>query len=122
MLSLLSLVTDFFETANATLCGCFQAPNDQQVGSDAPNLHVLAKALSLVPDLNLKVEVAASCQFYLVEGQARGSSGPNSSKTLKLASTYCRKQLAGAGKEEIVPICSYCADTTAWGDCNQREN
>ncbi|RSM01346.1 hypothetical protein CEP52_008633 [Fusarium oligoseptatum] len=116
----LSPALAFFEGADQTFRGCVKTLTDEHQDNDAPSFQVLAKVLCLVPGLEKHAEIAASCQFYVIDDQ-RFTGETQSPVTC----SYCEKQVGGDVETEAVYLCCYCTNTFACKSCyenNRSEN
>lgn len=102
----------FFEGADQTFRGCVKTLTDEHQDNDAPSFQVLAKVLCLVPGLKKHAEIAASCQFYVIDDQL--FTGETQSP---VACSYCEKRVGGDAEAEVVYLCCYCTNTFACKSC-----
>ncbi|EEU41697.1 uncharacterized protein NECHADRAFT_87666 [Fusarium vanettenii 77-13-4] len=108
----LSPALDFFEGADQTFQGCVKTLTDEHQDNDAPSFQVLAKVLCLVPGLKKHAEIAASCQFYVIDDQL--FTGKSQSP---VTCSYCEKHVGGDAETEAVYLCCYCTNTFACKSC-----
>ncbi|WAO96658.1 Goodbye domain-containing protein [Fusarium falciforme] len=108
----LSPALSFFEGADQTFRGCVTTLTDEHQDNDAPSFQVLAKVLCLVPGLKKHAEIAASCQFYVIDDQL--FTGETQSP---VTCSYCEKQIGGDAEAEAVYLCCYCTNTFACKSC-----
>ncbi|UPL00393.1 hypothetical protein LCI18_011327 [Fusarium solani-melongenae] len=116
----LSPALTFFEGADQTFRGCVKTLTDEHQDNDAPSFQVLAKVLCLVPGLKKQAEIAASCQFYVIDEQ-RFTGQTQSPVTC----SYCEKHVGGDVETEAVYLCCYCTNKFACKSCydnNRAEN
>ncbi|RSL62887.1 hypothetical protein CEP54_005486 [Fusarium duplospermum] len=112
----LSPALAFFEGADQTFRGCVKTLTDEHQDNDAPSFQVLAKVLCLVPGLKKHAEIAASCQFYVIDEQ-RFTGETQSPVTC----SYCKKQVGGDAEAEAVYLCCYCTNTFACKSCHDNK-
>ncbi|KAJ4200040.1 hypothetical protein NW759_015989 [Fusarium solani] len=108
----LSPALSFFEGADQTFRGCVTTLTDEHQDNDAPSFQVLAKVLCLVPGLKKHAEIAASCQFYVIDDQL--FTGETQSP---VTCSYCEKHVGGDVETEAVYLCCYCTNTFACKSC-----
>lgn len=108
----LSPALTFFEGADQTFQGCVKTLTDEHQDNDAPSFQVLAKVLCLVPGLKRHAEIAASCQFYVIDEQL--FTGRTQSP---VTCSYCEKRVGGDAEAEAVYLCCYCTNTFACKSC-----
>lgn len=113
----LSPALSFFEGADQTFRGCVTTLTDEHQDNDAPSFQVLAKVLCLVPGLKKHAEIAASCQFYVIEDQL--FAGETQSP---VTCSYCEKQIGGDAEAEPVYLCCYCTNTFACKSCYDKKD
>lgn len=105
----------FFEGADMAFRGCIKALTDERQDNDAPSFQILAKVLCLVPDLKEHAEIAASCQFYVI------NDGLFTDKYQSpVTCSYCEKVVAGDVQTEAVYLCCYCTNTFACQTCHEK--
>ncbi|KAH8663182.1 hypothetical protein BGZ61DRAFT_539214 [Ilyonectria robusta] len=105
----------FFEGADMAFRGCIKALTDERQDNDAPSFQILAKVLCLVPDLEEHAEIAASCQFYVI------NDGLFTNKYQSPVScSYCERVVAGDVQTEAVYLCCYCTNTFACQSCHKK--
>ncbi|KAL6409978.1 hypothetical protein AUP68_06386 [Ilyonectria robusta] len=131
--------TAAFKTrTDAIFLACFKALTDDDVANDKPSLQVLAKLLSLL-GLDKDARVAASCQFYRLDGSPpdqdrqvknanRGSSTRKSRKDRKgeprvaqlrvPCSTYGKSLDQNNLATERAFLCLYCTKTVLCNSCH----
>ncbi|KAJ4325908.1 hypothetical protein N0V84_003294 [Fusarium piperis] len=108
----LSPALTFLEGADQTFRGCVKTLTDEHQDNDAPSFQVLAKVLCLVPGLKRHAEIAASCQFYVIDEQL--FTGQTQSP---VTCSYCEKRIGGDAEAEVVYLCCYCTNTFVCKSC-----
>ncbi|KAK1830908.1 hypothetical protein QBC39DRAFT_101008 [Podospora conica] len=113
----------FFQGAQSTFDGCIEALNDEIPENDTPSFQVLAKALRLIPGLERDAEVAASCQFYIVDKEVSEDEGFAGNANVSFDCGGCGVSMAWKDDEGVsfpedrLYMCSYCTGTFLCDTC-----
>ncbi|QKX53786.1 uncharacterized protein TRUGW13939_00866 [Talaromyces rugulosus] len=116
----------FFKDLKDTFDGCLKALKDDRSDNDPFSFRMLAKTLSLVPNMNKEfAKVSLSCQFSIVDRdlyekeQEEQKDNDNKDTYWSIQCHSCGKSTSGFEDTKYY-LCYYCANCDLCGECYER--